>query len=285
MTVSLEEQLKRTMAAGKRNVSRKLHKEANTNASDIVSQSRDHSQNSVVKSNELARAYYKVTLNEKRLMELLISRVHPQRNDNDFQSIEITAKMFCEAFGISRQNSFTYLVKAAHGLQDVAIWLKNSDGTGDRFGLIGRVIDDRNKASVTCTVLPWVVPHLIGLQGRFTKYTLQHGAEFKAASTWRIFELLLSWSNSKKPLMGTKIVQVDDLRARLKTPNSYPFSMFKRRVLVMAQTELKELLNINLDIEYIKTSRKITGLKFTYFEDEQGNLPLGGGKTIQKKSA
>lgn len=282
MNISLDEQLKKTMEAGKRKAARKLHESENTNASGIVSQSRDHKQNSVVKSNELARAYYKVTLNEKRLMELLISRIHPQREDNDFQSIEITAKMFCETFGIARQNAFTYLVKAAHGLQDVAIWLKGEDGTGDRFGLIGRVIDDRNKASVTCMIMPWVVPHLIGLQGRFTKYTLQHGADFKAATTWRIFELLLSWSNSKKPLKGSKIVQVDDLRSQLKIPDSYPFSMFKRRVLVMAQTELKELLNIDLNIEYIKTSRKITGLKFTYSESDQGELPLQGGKAKKK---
>lgn len=275
MTLNIDEQLKRTRAAVKDRNSRELHREANTNDTDIVSQSRDHRQNSVVKSNQLARAYYKVTLNEKRLMELLISRVHPQRNDNDFQNVEITSKMFSDTFGVSRKNSYTYLLKAAHGLQDVKVWLKNEDGTGDRFGIVGRVIDDGSNGLVTCTIAPWVVPHLIKLEDRFTKYTLERAADFKSATTYRIFELMVSWSNRKNPLTGTKVVLVDELRDQLKIPESYPFSMFKRRVLVAAQNDLKTLLNINLNIEYIKTSRKVTSLKFTYSEGEQRPLPLG----------
>jgi plasmid replication initiation protein len=277
MSISLDEQLRLGEVARKAKALREAHKHPNSNAAGQVSHSRDHNQNSVVKSNELSRAYYKVTLNEKRLMELLISRIHPQRNDNDFQNIEISAKLFSETFGVVRQNAFNYLVKAAHGLQDAHIRLESSDGVGDRFSLIGRVIDDSTKAMVTCSIMPWVVPHLIGLQGRFTKYTLKHGAEFKVATTWRIFELLISWSNSKNPLIGTKILSVDEFRKQLKTPESYPFSMFKRRILVAAQDELKELLNINLNIEYIKTSRKVTDLKFTYSEMAQKQLPLEGG--------
>lgn len=275
--ISLEEQLQRAQAASKEKALRNAHKRPNTNAEGQVSQTRDHNENSVVKSNELTRAYYKVTLNEKRLMELLVSRIHPQRNDNDFQNIEISAHMFSESFGISRQNAFNYLVKAAHGLQDVHIRLENNKGVGDRFNLIGRVIDDREKAIVTCSVMPWVIPHLVGLQGRFTKYTLKHGADFKVATTWRVYELLLSWANNKKPLRGNKLTSVDELRNQLQIPESYPFSMFKRRVLVAAQEELKNLLNINLNIEYLKTSRKVTRLKFTYSECEQGRLPLEEG--------
>lgn len=271
---SLDEQLLRVEKARKA--------KTNSNASGQVSLGRDHSNNSVVKSNELARAYYKVTLNEKRLMELIISRIHPQRDDNDFQNIEISAQLFSETFGLSRKNGFHYLVKAAHGLQSSHIRLENNEGVGDRFSLVGRVIDDGAKAIVTCSIMPWVVPHLIGLQGRFTKYTLKHGADFKIATTWRIFELLVSWSNSKNPLVGTKLLSVDEFRKQLKTPDSYPFSMFKRRILVGAQDELRELLNINLKIEYIKTSRKVTDLKFTYSEIAQKQLPLDGGDSKRK---
>jgi plasmid replication initiation protein len=276
MSTRLEKQLERVAEVRKAKAIEEAHKHSNSNL--VASATRDHGNNTVVKSNDLARAYYKVKLNEKRLMELLISRIHPQRSDNDFQNIEISAQLFSETFGIGRNNAFKFLVEAAHGLQDAHIRLENNDGVGDRFSLVGRVFDDRKKATVTCSIMPWVVPHLIGMKGRFTQYTLKHGAEFKAASTWRIYELLISWANQKNPLIGTKLLSVDDLREQLKTPNSYPFSMFKRRILVAAQNELRELLNISLKIEYIKTSRKVTGLKFTYSEIAQKQLPLEGGE-------
>ena len=279
MTSSLDQQLERVGEARKAKAIEKAHKHPNSNL--VASVTRDHSNNTVVKSNDLARAFYKVNLNEKRLMELLISRIHPQRADNDFQTIEVSAQLFSETFGIGRNNAFRFLVQAAHGLQDAHIRLE-TNGIGDRFSLIGRVFDNPQKATVTCSIMPWVVPHLVGLKGRFTQYTLKHGAEFKVASTWRIFELLISWANSKNPLIGTKLLSVDDFREQLKTPKSYPFSMFKRRILVVAQNELKELLNINLNIEYIKTSRKVTDLKFTYNEIAQKQLPLEGGDTKRK---
>lgn len=255
MTSSLDQTLSKAMQASK-----ERHQRLTQNTNKTASKERDHRQNSVVKSNELARAFYKVTLNEKRLMELLISRIHPQRTDNDYQHIEISAKMFADTFKLARQNAYRDLLSAAQGLQEVFISLEYNATQGERFNLIGRVAYDQKRAIVTCSVQPWAIPHLVGLKGRFTQYTLAHGADFKSAHAWRFFELLVSWSCSKSPLQGSKKISVEELRKLLEIPDSYPFSMFKRRILLGTQEELRERLNIQMTIEYIKPSRKVTDL-------------------------
>ena len=49
---------------------------------------RDVADNSVTKSNALARAYYRFGLVEKRCMEALISKLNPLRSDVAYQDIE-----------------------------------------------------------------------------------------------------------------------------------------------------------------------------------------------------
>lgn len=249
----------------------------NTNVSPSIE--RDHTKNSVVKSNELARAYYKVTLNEKRLMELLISLLNPKRTDNEYRNIEITRKLFIDTFKIKKQNGFRDLVNAAYGLQEVFIKLKDDpdDRRGSRFNIISNVSHDTDRALIICSINSWAIPHLVNMRGKFTRYTLRNGADFKNPLVWRIYELIVSWSNTKEPpLRGSKTISVDDLRERLGIPESYPYSMFKRRVLVVSQKELKEKLNINFTWSELKNGKKVAELKFKFKEDEQTQLSFDG---------
>ena len=91
--------------------------EANqANKNKVGEANRDLVDNTVTKSNALSRAYYRFSIGEKRVMEALISRLHPMRLDNDLQDIELTAVDYAKAYGLDSSNSYSELSKAVDGL-------------------------------------------------------------------------------------------------------------------------------------------------------------------------
>ena len=63
----------------------------NTNIDAAANPLHDLADNTITKSHALSRAYYRLSLTEKRCMEALISKLHPLRTDNQLQHIELLA--------------------------------------------------------------------------------------------------------------------------------------------------------------------------------------------------
>lgn len=236
-------------------------------------------ENSVTKSNALARAYYRLSLVEKRCMESLISKLHPLRTDNELQHIELHAKEYEEAFPDVGKHAYEHLAKAGDALVERVITVENPvDGVQrDRFTLMVRVRYQPNQGKITCSFNPLVVPHLIGLRDKFTKYPLKKAIDFSSSYTWRFYEILVSWaqptSKSGGRLMGWINKQsVDELRGMLGVPDSYTWGMFQKQVLNVVTRELRQKANVALFVDRVKTGRKITHLDIRFIEDEQ--IPL-----------
>lgn len=239
---------------------------------NIVQDGRDLRDNSVTKSNALSRAYYRFGLVEKRVMEALISQLHPQSHSNDLQAIQLKAVDYAETFNVSGKHAYKQLGSAVDALMHRVITIIEP-GRIRKMNLTTEAIYEENKGTITVTLSPKIVPHLVGLRGKFNKYPLKIAVNFKSSYTWRIYELLTSWAEDPKLtdgiLAGWCTVEVEELRQMLGVPDSYRFNDLKRRVLMIVQLELKEKTNIELDIEYIKTSRKVTHLKFTFAKMEK----------------
>lgn len=232
--------------------------------------------NSVTKSNALARAYYRYNIVEKRVMESLVSRLHPQRTDNEFQDIELTAIDYSKAFSVSQKSAYRDLEKAVSGLTKHVI---NIEGRGIdgriEYPLMSKAHYRKDLGRITCSFNPLVVPHLVGLKEKFRSYPLKEAVSFQSSYTWRMYELLLSWSKPKNQtggfLAGWLKIEVEEIRKILGVPKSYRWAMFERVVLNVATKELREKTNIHLHIERIKTSRKITHLSIQFIQNKAEN--------------
>ena len=266
-------------------------KQRNGNKSASADPAYDISKNSVTKSNALARAYYRYGLVEKRIMETLVSQLHPLRMDNQFQEIELTALTYSKAFSVDVKHAYQHLEKAVAGLMKRVISVSGEGIKDDRieFTLMARARYRKQQGKIICTFNPLVVPHLVGMSKQFTKYPLSQAVDFGSSYTWRFYELLMSWSKPKSEtndlIAGWLTIEVDELRDMLGVPKSYRWGRFQEMVLDVAKTELREKANIHMDIERRKTSRKITHLHIRFIEDQQTQLPLEGGETKQKKAA
>jgi plasmid replication initiation protein len=255
-------------------------KSAQDNHSKIADDDRHQlTDNSATKSNELARAHYRFNLPEKRCMEAMVSKLNPASlNEFQTQDIELKATDYAKAFGISEKSAYREMSNALDALQKRIITTRE-DFKGRpavvKRPLIFRGVYEDGKGKITASFHPDFIPHLIGLREKFTSYPLQKAVNFSSSYTWRLYEIMCSWSQDKKITSGVFLgwftVSVDELRQQMGMPESYLWVNVER-TLTKATDELWEKARIKTVITRTKTSRKITHLKFEFCEDQQQPL-------------
>ena len=182
-----------------------------------------------------------------------------------------------------------YLAKAGYQLARKTISTRPVDESGDYsdLPLMSEVKYKKREGRIVYTFNPKIVPHLIGLREKFTKYPLKKAVDFQSSYTWRFYEILASWAKPKNQTNGLfagwiRAQSVEELREMLGVPASYSWQKFNTRVIGVAQAELKEKARIKVSVRTIKTGRKITNLDIDFIEDDQQQLPLEGGATKKK---
>ena len=248
-------------------------KTANKNKAEA--ETRKLTENTVTKSNALSRAYYRFSIGEKRVMEALISRLHPMRSDNDLQDIKLTAADYSKAYGVALNHAYGELSNAASGLMRKVITTVENDFPTEQ-SLMSRCVYMEKEGCVSCIIDPLIVPHLIGLREKFSSYPLAKAVNFTSSYTWRFYEILVSWAQPKADtegrFMGWFNIETAELRKMLGVPDSYNYGTFRKSVLEHATNELYEKANIMLKLEPKKTSRRITSYSVTFMESDQLKL-------------
>ena len=263
----------------------RLAKEKKTQNSNVLAEAdslHKITDNTVTKSHALSRAYYRFGLVEKRCMESLISKLNPLRSDNDIQHIVLKADEYREAFPDVGKHAYEHLTRAADALLNRVIVIPEAHGKVRKMTLTAEAIYERNEGRITVAFNPLIVPHLIGLREKFSSYPLRKAVDFSSSYTWRLYEILASWAQPKNKTDGRFMGWIDrqsveELRGMLGVPESYNWNMLEKRILNIAQTELRENANIYIGFERVKTGRKITHLTIKFAEDDQQKLPLKGG--------
>lgn len=259
-------------------------KNARTTANPNLETSDDRSLacNNVTKSNALSRAYYRFSIVEKRIMEAVISRLHPMRLDNELQEITLTATEYATTYDVAKNHAYSDLSRATDGLMGKV--LSTQEGPYlVKTTLMIQAKYHQNEGYVACTLNPLIVPHLIGMRAKFSSYPLSKALNFKSSYTWRFYELLVSWAQPKSDTGGLFCgwfdVGTNELRSMLGVPDSYKYGMFKKTVIDKVTNELLEKADIALKLIPKKTGRRITSYTVTFAENEQQQLPLNGGES------
>lgn len=248
-------------------------KDKEKNKPNEIIEGRDLSENSVTKSNSLARSYYRFNLTEKRVMEALISQLNPTSQDTfQLQKLELKAVDYAKTFGVSEKHAYEQIESAVSGLMRRVFSIAHPKGRKE-FTLMSNAQYLAGEGRITCSFNSYLNQHLVGLRGKltpYTKYPLQITSSFKSSYTWRIYELLVSWAENPKYtggiLAGWCTIEVDELRNMLGVPKSYQWCHFQEQVLDVAKDELKKHANIEIEIEKSKSGKKITDLKFIFAE-------------------
>lgn len=209
----------------------------------------------VVRSNRLLPALAKLDLMELRLIAFCIS--HIKLDDDSFGFIEARSLDIANIFEIPSDRVYGLikdLIKRINqkpaefedkGDDVISFWfttLRYSKGNGSfKF----KFNDDLKE-------------YLLSLRDNFTAYRLKDVYQFRAASTWHIYEFI----HQHKGLKSIS-VELDKFKALTGMSGLYPrFNNFKYRILDPAIAEINAYSDIEIQYDLIKKGIKVEKIKF-----------------------
>ena len=213
------------------------------------------------KSNTLIKAKYDFTVAQNRLLQKVFYEI--QKNKTNIATIDtIELKKIIKSKDVNTIpgiKTFLNNLKANEIMQ-----IKNNKSWTVVNVISGfEYLKKENSFRIEIPILLLDLIHQYTKTG-FTPTNVTKYISLGATNAQRLYELLRMWTGSKKVIEYS----VDEIKKYLMLQDKYKvFQNFKVRVIEPAIKELreKELLDI-YDVEYIKTARKVTSIKF-YVKD------------------
>ena len=249
---------------------------ANYDAADVE---RQPGERWVTMSNALTRAGHGLTLAEKRIVAIAVSKLDSRRQlpPGQVPRAKITAAEYAEAFGVDLDTAYDQLQSAAKQLYNRSITFyepahkrngKPLPPTRVQMRWVGSVKYQDGEGWVELAWWPDLLRHLTGLQRQFTTYQLQQASALRSGYSWKLLELLMRFEST-----GWAEYTIEDFKASMDAPPSLSdFGQVKRRIIEPAVKELTEKDGWLIQWQPIKAGRKVKALRFTFMRDPQGRL-------------
>jgi len=225
--------------------------------------SMDRGKLSIVKSNKLIEAKYKLTLNEQRLILLMVSMIKPE--DEEFKSIRIRVQDLKEILELQRKDLYKEIPKITRKLMSRILEIKDIEKNKLlQIGWLSSAEYLFGEGVVELSFDPKLKPYLLKLKKAFTIYNLQSVLKLRSSYAIRLYELLKQYET-----IGTRKFEVNELKEILgigKTEYKL-YGDFKRRVILPAQKELKNKTDIYFDFKEVKRGRKVVELIFYIYKN------------------
>ncbi len=207
---------------------------------------------------ELVNAKYKLNSNELKF--ILIALSHIDSKDDD-ELDEYTIKLSELEEKLQAKQNETHLKVFAKKLMSKPLEVP-IDGGFEIYNWFSKI---RYKDGVfTVRIDKDLKPYLLKLKARFVSYNLKYIIPLTSTYSVRIYQLLKEHEKLTK-----RYFEVEELMELLQVPKSYRvYADFKRKVLNIAETELREHTDICFTLEEEKEGRKVARLIFRIYKNE-----------------
>lgn len=225
----------------------------------------------VTQHNQLTESSYKMTLIEKRILQLGMSKVNPMEFPSKDSPISfvITATEYAEKYGVSDKNVYRDIKAAGKLLRPRFVKFKENAGESKETNWIDSIhyFDKLGKIEITLTY-----GIQIRLQGIFEQFTQTDIDKIPKLSTFysiRLYEALMQFKST-----GWRKMSVEDLRFTLGVDDGTykTITELKRNVLTPSLKELNKNSDIDVKCEEKKEGRKIVGFSFYFTVKPQQDL-------------
>lgn len=221
-------------------------------------------------SNELVRAAHGLTLTEKRLLMLAISKLDSKAKPVPENLVSrITVLELISEYGLDSKSAYKQAYDATEHLMSRYIRLFH-EGVESRMQWVGQA--DYKEAEGLINIHFWhnLAPMLFELKNRFTSYQLNRAGVLRSVYSWRLFELLMQFKGT-----GVLNISIDDFNHALETPDSLRanFANLRGRVIEPAIKEIANKDGLKVAYEPIKAGRKVKALKFTFKSEKPEAQP------------
>ena len=231
----------------------------------------------VVQSNELIEASYspELTTRAHKVARLILSLISPDDKDLKLYTVPIaTLKDFLGYKENTTWGNFYPEIKdIADRLNKEPIVIKKMDKITTAYFIAGYEIDSVAR-TVTFEVSLLLKPYLLALKRNFTRYPLNYIARLRSAYSIRLYELLCQYK-----IIGHRTFELGALQQSLGSNYEF-YANFKEKVLTIAKRDLDANTDIRFEYEEIKTSRKVTALKFLILSNSNSAPPAPKGGDV-----
>ncbi len=211
----------------------------------------------VIKSNALARAQWSTqSVLEPRMVAIVASKV--RQEDEDFCVYEVPV---AEVLGRSHGGKdYTDIEQVVDKAMSRVLTIKSSDGW-IKYNLFSRCRFRKADNILELGFHPDLKEQYLGLQKRFTKYSLMEFMMLPSVYSQRIYEILRSWDDQPEIT-----ISLEDLTAMLKVPESLKthYMNFKARVLIKAHKDIHKYTTLRYEWEPVYKGRKVIAIRFIF---------------------
>lgn len=252
---------------------------ANYDAADVE---RQPGERWVTMSNALTRAGHGLTLAEKRIVMIAVSKLDSRRvlKPGEVPRTKITAAEYAETFEVDLDTAYDQLQSAAKQLYNRSItfyepaWKRDGKPlppTKVQMRWVGQVHYQKGEGWVELYWWPKLLPHLTGLKRQFTSYQLQQASALRSIYSWRLLELLTRFEST-----GWAEYTIEDFCASMDATakQAADFSKVRTKIIEPAVKELVEKDGWLIQWRPIKAGRKVKAVRFDFMRDPQGRLSL-----------
>lgn len=220
-----------------------------------IIQARDYK---VVKGNEIIqKARYSLGLAEIKAFSFIVSKIKP--TDQVFCEYTFSINEYCKVLGINTNNgkNIQTVKKSLKALVDKSFFLTLEDGTETTISWLNKIWIDKGKGTIRVRLDDDLQKYVTGLYTNYTQYELLCTLPMKSSYSIRIYELLKSYSFTKKHTF-----KVDELKRALGCEHYDRFPDFKRRVIEIAVKEINTFTDLEVSWQPIMQGRKVIELEF-----------------------
>ena len=235
----------------------------------------------ITMSNALIRAAHGLSLSEKRIVALAISRLDSRAPvPNTVVVSKITAADFAETFDVALDTAYLQMKSASTMLYKRSISYfepafkrrgKPLEPTVVMARWVGSVKYHKGEGWAELHWWPDTIKHLQGLKGHFTQIELSQTTAIRSVYTWKLLELLLRFGDD-----GKAYYTIEDFQKSMgATPKQCAnFALVRRSMIDTPIAELKSKHGWDIECNQIKAGRKVKAVQFIFSKTTQQQLPF-----------
>lgn len=225
-------------------------------------------------SNAIIQSAQRLSLIQKRLVMIGVSKINPTAKRLPAKAIKITAEEYAETFGIETNHAYEELKKAITGVltKTVRQTLYGSKGPVYRqYTWLALADYAKGEGYVAIKFNAEISPYLVNLKKKFTSYKLAQAGAMRSIYAWRMLENFERFANDGK---GFWRVNLEDFHFLMETPPSLRknYADLNKRVIKPSINELEIDKNWLIKFKTIKRGRKVSELYFEFERNPQGQF-------------
>jgi len=221
--------------------------------------------NLVVKSNYLIESSYRLTIQEQRIILIMVSMIG--KDDEDFKSYRINIRDFMMAVGIKDKSGYRKIKQITRDLRKRELIVYNTEKKSElQTGWLSSAEYFDGLGYVELSFDPKLKEHLIKIKKSFTSYQLKYALRLRRSYSVRVYELLKQYQK-----IGKRYFDLAELKKFLwiKDGEYKLYGHFKNKIIVPAQKDLSERTDLTFKFNEKKVGRnKVIGIEFMIIKNE-----------------